>query len=373
MSARPDAIVVGAGVVGCAVTYALARAGLQVHVLDAGFPAGGTTAAGMGHIVVMDDSEAQFTLTAKSRDLLEAVAARLTPAAEYDRCGTLWVARNDDELAAAHARQAYYTTRGVAAEVLDSPSLRAAEPNLAQSLAGALHVPGDIVIYPPALAWWLLDQAVEHGATVQRDVRVGPIDATSVRTHGGGMEAGLVVNAAGAAAPQLTAGLPIVPRKGHLAITDRVPGLCRHQLVELGYLASAHTMSDESIAFNLQPRRTGQLLIGSSRELVGWDASLDRGVLSRMLARAAAFVPAIESVPIIRAWTGFRPATPDKLPLIGQWHDGVWIAAGHEGLGIATALGTAELLAALVTGSTLPFDATPFTPTRVMNDVEVHA
>jgi glycine/D-amino acid oxidase-like deaminating enzyme len=185
------------------------------------------------------------------------------------------------------------------------------------------------------------------------------------------LEAGLVLNAAGAAAASLTPGLPLIPRKGHLAITDRYPGFCRHQLVELGYLQSAHTLSTESVAFNVQPRRTGPILIGSSRELVGWDARVNRRVLGRMLARAAAFLPGLASLSTIRSWVGFRPATPDKLPLIGAWErvPGLWIAAGHEGLGITTSLGTARLLADLILGRSPALDPTPFAPGRAQATV----
>jgi glycine/D-amino acid oxidase-like deaminating enzyme len=176
------------------------------------------------------------------------------------------------------------------------------------------------------------------------------------------------VNAAGARAAQLTPGLPIVPRKGHLAITDRAPGFVRHQLVELGYLTSAHQMTSESVAFNVQPRTTGQVLIGSSRELVGWDDSTNRRLLRQMLERAVNFMPALSRLSVIRTWTGFRPATPDKLPLIGRWDpvDGLWIAAGHEGLGITTSVGTARILCDLVLGRPTPFDVSAFAPTRVL-------
>jgi glycine/D-amino acid oxidase-like deaminating enzyme len=164
----------------------------------------------------------------------------------------------------------------------------------------------------------------------------------------------------------------VIPRKGHLLITERMPGFVHHQLVELGYLASAHTMDAASTAFNVQPRATGQLLIGSSRELVGRDASVNRRVLGEMLSRAVSFLPSLAWAAGVRAWTGFRPATPDKLPLIGAWPAarGVWIAAGHEGLGITTAPGTAAILAALITGRTPPLDAAPYDPARAMPALE---
>ena len=117
---------------------------------------------------------------------------------------------------------------------------------------------------------------------------------------------------------------------------------------------------------NVQPRLTGQLLVGSSRELVGWDASLNRGLCARMLRRATEYLPGLASLMTLRTWIGFRPATPDKLPLVGPWEPGLWIAAGHEGLGVTTAPGTARLLADLVLGRTPEIDASPFDPRREM-------
>jgi glycine/D-amino acid oxidase-like deaminating enzyme len=138
--------------------------------------------------------------------------------------------------------------------------------------------------------------------------------------------------------------------------------------VELGYLTSAHVMTSESVAFNVQPRATGQLLIGSSRELVGWDAAINHAILQRMFRRAIEFMPGLRDLSIIRCWTGFRPATPDKLPLIGRWDPtpGLWVAAGHEGLGITTSLATARLLVDQIMGRATGIDAAPYLPSRVL-------
>jgi glycine/D-amino acid oxidase-like deaminating enzyme len=338
-----DAIIVGAGIVGAACAYYLAQEGIAVAVIDAEFAGAGATAAGMGHIVVLDDDP----LSVYSQGLLWALDP---PGIGLDRCGTLWVAETPDQLSAASAK------RG--AEILDEHALREAEPALRPGLAGALLVRNDGVVYQPSLTRWLLDRAREAGAIVREHVRVDRIDS---------LKAEVIVNAAGAAAPSLTPGLPIIPRKGHLVVTDRVPGLCRHQIVELGYVQSAHTLGDASVAFNVQPRSTGQVLIGSSRELVGWDASINRDVLGRMLRRAVSFVPALAEVPALRTWTGFRPATPDHRPFIGVWPNmpRLWIAAGHEGLGITMALGTGRLLTDLICGRAPGIDPTPYSPARV--------
>jgi glycine/D-amino acid oxidase-like deaminating enzyme len=341
---------------------------MRVLVLDARYPAGGSTAAGMGHLVVMDDTPEQLALTALSTTLWRELAAELPREVEYEPCGTIWVAADGEQLEAVRAKHRLYAERGIASEVLDARALADLEPNLRSGLAGGLLVPGDGVLYQPRMTLWLLARARDAGAEVRSGCRVDRIGEHAVHCGGEVLRADVIVNAAGAEAPSLTPGLPIVPRKGHLAITDRYPGFVRHQLVELGYLASAHTMTTESVAFNVQPRATQQVLVGSSRELVGWDASTNRRVLAKMLARASEFMPALASLSVIRTWTGFRPATPDKLPLIGAWPAtaGLWIAAGHEGLGITTSLGSARLLADLIAGRTPPIDATAFAPTRAL-------
>jgi glycine/D-amino acid oxidase-like deaminating enzyme len=215
-----DAIVVGAGVVGAAVADALSAEGISVTVLDSSFAAGGTTAAGMGHIVVMDDSDEQFALTSYSRQLLDELRDEVSTRAEYERCGTLWVAEDDEQLEIVRAKHAYYGAHGVRTEILDAAGLREAEPNL-KPLAGALRVPDDGVLYPPGLARVLLDRAVTRGCTVRTRVQVEAIEPNAVIANGERKSADIIVNAAGAAAPLLTPGLPIVPRKGHLVITDR--------------------------------------------------------------------------------------------------------------------------------------------------------
>ncbi len=365
-ASAPSVIVVGAGVIGAACAEALAEAGCRVSVLDAAFPGAGVTGAAMGHLVVMDDSEAQFALTSYSRGLWTERASALPAPLEDDACGTLWVAADDDELGLVQWKAAYYQDRGVEVEVHDARARREAEPRLRHGLVGALRVPGDRVVYPPAAARLFLQRAQAAGARVELGARVATLGAGRVSYKGGWLEADLVVNAAGPGASWLTPGLPIAPRKGHLVITDRYPGFLRHQVVELGYLKSAHTLTAESVAMNVQPRKTGQLLVGSSRELVGWDASLNRPLLARMLRRAAEYLPALPLLAALRSWTGFRPATPDKLPLIGMWEPGLWVAAGHEGLGVTTALGTARLLADLALGRKPAIDAAPYDPRRKM-------
>lgn len=369
MSETFDAVIVGGGIVGCSCAYYLSMDLPRIALVEPGPIGGGATAAGMGHLVVMDDSEPQFALTKLSCELWRELRPELPGSVEFENAGTLWVAADDEEMAHVPAKADFYHQRGLAAEVLDAQSLAEAEPNLREGLAGGLRVSGDSVIFPMPAAAWLLEQAVRRG-TLRIRARAVSIGRDVLLSDGARLEAPILINAAGDHAHELTAGLPIQPRKGHLVITDRYPGYVRHQLVELGYLKSAHSMDTESVAFNVQPRATGQLLIGSSRQFVGWEPSVKARMVAKMLGRALAYMPGLAKLKTIRTWTGFRAATPDKLPLIGAWPEtpGHWIAAGHEGLGITTSLASGKLLADLVSGRAPCLDPSPFSPAR-----KVHA
>jgi D-hydroxyproline dehydrogenase subunit beta len=365
---NPDILIVGAGIVGAACAAECARAGLKVLVLDRGPVGGGTTAAGMGHVVVMDDSPAQFALTAYSRRLWLELAPQLPPEVEYDPCGTIWVAADEQEMAAVRRKEACYREGGVNAEVLDGPALARAEPNLRRDLAGGLRVPDDAVLYPPAAASFLLTMARAAGAELRigADVRALSPSGGVRLSDGTHLAAELVVNAAGPWSPALTPELPVWKRKGHLVITDRYPGFVRHQIIELGYLKSAHAVAADSVAFNIQPRRTGQMLIGSSRQFDADGTEIEQPILDRMLRRALEYLPTLGRLSAIRCWTGHRAATSDKLPLIGPSGEGdkLWLATGHEGLGITTSLGTGRLLADRLLGRPSEIPGDPYLPTR---------
>jgi glycine/D-amino acid oxidase-like deaminating enzyme len=370
-----DAVVVGAGIVGAACADELARRGLQVAVVDRDIVGSGATAAGMGHIVVMDDSDAQFALTRYSQQLWQELRPSLPEDVEYDQCGTIWVAADEEEMIEVRRKQDYYGKRRVPTQVLDAQALRSLEPNLRSGLAGGLLVPEDGVLYPPCAARFLLSRAQESGVKVRLDVVVAQIGQGRIEFGDGSkMLAEVIVNAAGASAPELTPGLEIQKRKGHLVITDRYPGFVRHQLVELGYLKSAHSTTADSVAFNVQPRRTGQILIGSSRQYGAEHKAVDNFMLVRMLQRAQEYMPGLAQMSTVRTWTGFRAATPDKLPLIGQstGDKTVFLATGHEGLGITTSLGTARLLADQITGKKSEIPIEPYLPSRTVKE-HVHA
>lgn len=373
-----DVLIVGAGIVGCACARECAQAGLRVGLVEGNVPGGGATAAGMGHVVVMDDSPAQLDLTRYSRTLWQQSIPTLPDAVEYQTSGTLWVAVDEEELAEIHAKQSTYAAVGVRAEILNQAEVAAEEPKLRPGLAGGLLVPDDGVIYPPAATGWLLEQAIAFGATLLQGPPAVSASKGELRlADGTTLHSDRIVLATGTDCSLLPT-LPIKKRKGHLLITDRYPNFLHHQLVELGYLKSAHAIEADSVAFNIQPRRTGQLLIGSSRQHGNEDPQSDAGILSQMLKRAQSYMPDLARVSGLRIWTGFRAATPDKLPLIGPAYGlsddrTLWLAAGFEGLGITNALGAARLLTDQMLGRASEIDAAPYLPQRISTSAAVHA
>ena len=344
-----DVIVIGAGIVGAACARACARAGLRTLVVDRDSPASGATAAAMGHIVVMHDSPAQWALTRYAQQLWRALRPHLPAAAEYNELGTLWIAADEAEMAEAERKHRFLFENEMPSSILGAAALRDAEPNLRPGLTGALLVPQDSVLCPPVAAAAFLAEAEALGARRIQGHATYAAEGEVRLATGQSLHAPAIVLATGAAIALLPGPGLLRPRKGHLLLTEPCPGLVRRQVVELGYLASAHSSSADSVACNLQPRASGQLLVGSSRQFGDEDPAIRPELLARMLARAVEYLPALATLSTARAWTGFRAATPDKLPLIGPaisicGDSTLHLATGHEGLGITTSLATAELL-----------------------------
>ena len=235
------------GIVGAACAAEFVASGMKVALIEPKVIGGGATAAGMGHLAVMDDSEPQFALTRYSQLLWKELAARLPADAEYLPCGSIWIAADEEEMCEVSRkfRRFYSAQRGVPAEVLNGRELAAAEPNLRGGLAGGLLLGDDSVVYAPCAARFLVEEARRGGLDVVAGRTVMEFGDGAVRVW---MTAVRWAHRwwppcwlrARASAGKMVPGIAIQPRKGHLLITDRYPGFLRHQLIEFGYLKSAH-------------------------------------------------------------------------------------------------------------------------------------
>lgn len=360
-----DLIVVGGGIVGASCAEAAVSQGLRTCLIEAHVIGGGATAAGMGHLVCMDEDPAEMALSRLSLTQWERFAS--DPDAEFSRCGTLWVARESADTAQIPARVRRLCDGGGRARAIGPDELYELEPELAPGMAGGMLV-DEAVVYPPRVARKLVALAVRNGLHVYARRCVRNLLSSGVRLDDGTRLTGPVLLTTGIDTPRLVPGLPIFPRRGHLLITERYPGLLRHQVLEMGYADSAHGGDSVSVAFNVQPRPTGQILVGSSRESAVGEPEVSMRMLRRMLERAFDFMPRLRELRVLRAWTGLRPATPDGRPCLGSMpgHPDLWIAAGHEGLGVTTALGSARLVLDLILGRTPAIDPSPYAPARFL-------
>ncbi|GGS18428.1 oxidoreductase [Streptomyces humidus] len=369
-------MVVGAGTVGAACALYAARAGLEVILVDRGPVAGGTTGAGEGNLLVSDKEPGpELRLALLSLRLWQELARDgLARAFEYEAKGGLVVASTPDALASLTDLAAGQRAAGVDAVPVDAHELRDLEPHLAAGLAGGMLYPQDAQVMPALAAAHLVRASgarLETGRTVTRILR-GPDGAVrGVRTDRGDLRAPAVVNAAGTWGGDVAAlagvALPVLPRRGFVLVTEPLPPRVRHKVYAADYVAD---VASDSAALQTSPvvegTAAGPVLVGASRERVGFDRSFSLPAVRALAAGATRLFPFLEHVRAMRAYAGFRPYMPDHLPAVGPDPrvPGLFHACGHEGAGIGLATGTGLLIAQCLAGGSPELDLSPLRPDR---------
>jgi glycine/D-amino acid oxidase-like deaminating enzyme len=387
MQASADVVVIGGGIVGAACAYTLCQAGLHVHLVERHFPASGTSRACDGLVLAWDKSSpAELSLARASAALWSELAQTLELDFEYARTGTVLVAENEAGVAYSQARVEAMQAADIQAEPLDAPGLRTLEPNLAPDLPGGAFFPEDAQLDPRRATLALLAAARQRGLVLHPHAEVTAISrsakddgrVTGVITPAGPIAAETVVCAAGAWSSRLAGlvglELPIRPRQGHILVTAKAPGLIRHPLLEGGYAATVQSAAEDlQVALVAELTAGGTLLVGSSRQFVGFDRRVSLPVMRAVAARALRFLPALAGVSVIRSYAGLRPWSPDHLPLVGPVPEvpGFYLAAGHEGAGIGLAPITGRLIADWILGAELPPFAREVRPERFGTLVDV--
>lgn len=373
-------VVVGAGIVGAACALALSADGHSVTVLDRGGVGAGTTSRGEGNILISDkDPGPEFDLTRWSARLWRELGAELgADDLELEAKGGLVVATDEASAAGLAAFAERQATAGVAVEPVAASALWSFEPHLAPGLAGGMYYPEDQQVQPVRAAAALLRGARRRGAVVRFGVRVTGIRTdprgavTGVLSDAGPIDADVVVNAAGTwggtLAERFGAPVPVLPRRGFILVTEPLPPMTvRHKVYSADYTANVAS-SDAGLQTSVVVEATsaGTVLIGASRERVGFDLKIDYDVVRVLAAQAVRLFPLLKDISLLRVYRGFRPYCPDHLPVIGSDPrvPGLMHACGHEGAGIGLAPATGALIADLVAGRAPEVDPTPFRPDR---------
>lgn len=382
-------VVVGAGIVGASCALAAARAGCDVVVLDRGQVGSGTTSRGEGNILVSDKSPGpELDLALVSRRLWQSWADQIgAEALEFDAKGGVVVATQPEAMAPLRELAAGQRAAGV--EVVEVDDLLLLEPHLAPELPGGLHYPQDAQVQPVLAAAAILGEARRMGARFRPGTEVVGArrgnggHLLSVRcADGTEVPADAVVNAAGTWGGRVGAALgaevPVLPRKGFILVTEPMSSVVHHKVYSADYVANVAAATEGlETSTVVESTRGGTILIGASRERVGFDRSMNAGTVAQLAAGAVRLFPGLRHAQLMRVYRGFRPYCPDHLPVVGPdpRAPGVVHACGHEGAGIGLAPVTGELVAAHLTGAdaqaTVGVDPAPYLPDRLVAQVPI--
>jgi sarcosine oxidase subunit beta len=368
-------LVIGAGIIGSAIACFAVRAGHEVIVLERGAPASGTSSRCEGNILVSDkDRGPELALARYSLDLWTGELAEHARSWEFEKKGGLIVASRPASLAALNTLVA--GQGDLVTHTLDASQVREIEPHLSGAVIGGVLYPQDSQVQPMLAAAHLLRLARAGGADLRTHTPVTDFvrrgdRVRGVRTPAGDLEADAVINATGTWAGDLAAlagvSVPVLPRRGYVLVTEPLPPLVHHKVYAAEYVGDVGS-SDGALQSSpvVEGTPAGTVLIGSSRERVGFDQSVSTAAIARIAQGAVDLFPRLARARILRHYHGFRPYCPDHLPVIG--HDprapGLWHASGHEGAGIGLSVGTAKLLVQALSGETPDLDLTPFAPER---------
>lgn len=384
MSRPTDVIIIGAGAVGAACAYFAAIAGLRVRVIERAQIVSGTTSACEGNLLVSDkEAGHELDLSLYSQNVWRTDLAEFASLWEFESKGGLVVSRTEGgakSLAELTVRQ-----RAAGIDVTDvaADGLAEFEPNITSDLSGGAFYPQDAQVQPMMLTAELLRMARERGAIVNVQTEVTGFirdgdRVTGVHTDRGDFSAGAVINAAGTWAGVIAdlagVSVPVLPRRGFILITEPLPPTVFHKVYAGEYVAATQS-SDEGLQTSpvIEGTQSGTVLIGSSRERVGFDRTVSLPVLSQLAREAAELFPVLANVKVMRSYLGFRPYCSDHLPVIGAdtRAPGLWHACGHEGAGIGLAPATAKLIVQGILGQTPDLNLEPFAPHRFSEGAHV--
>lgn len=380
-----DVIIVGAGIIGAACARALASAGLGVTVIDRGTTAGGTSAACEGNLLLSDKGPghelvlAQYAATlwrGAVTDLGEQLGDGF-PSVEFDPKGGLVVATTTAGAGPLLDFAASQRRSGVDAREIDPREARRLEPDLTACIEAAVYYPEDAQVQPTIATEALMASARLDGARLLENTPVlGPLldsagSLIGVTTPAGELRGGRVLVAAGPwsreVAGLLGVHLPVRPRRGELLVTTRMRHRIFHKVYDADYVGAVGSDDDTlQTSSVVESTESGTVLIGSSRQQVGFDARFRVDVLSEIAAKAIRLFPFLANAAVMRSYGGFRPFMPDHLPIIGEdpRMPGLWYATGHEGAGIGLSLATAEIIRDLMQGLPTRIDAAPYSASR---------
>ena len=382
-------LIIGGGVIGASIAYHLVRADAAVRVtlVEQGDPASGSSGACDGLVFMQSKKPGiHLELALESRKRFRALQKELPLDMEYRETGGLVVIENEAEFKAMEQFTAEQQAIGLDVRLLDKAQALELEPALAATIAGATHSPEDAQVNPITLTLGLIQGARQNGAKILTHTRVTEFitqgnRVTGVKTTRGDLSADITLIAggalSGALAKKLDLDFPIQPRRGQIVVTQATRPLISHCMISASYIAAKfdpELAAKAGQGISLEQADNGNLLLGSTREFVGFNRENTPEGLRSILKKTCTVIPALRDLDIIRTFAGLRPFTPDGMPLLGAVDgvEGLYTAAGHEGDGIALSPVTGALMADYILGRRdglhTRFDLSAFSPNRFTSE-----
>lgn len=376
---RPHIIIIGGGVIGASIACFLSRVDARVTLIEKDEPASGSSGACDGLVFLQSKRPGvHLTMALASLTLFDSLQTQLPVNIEFRRSGGMVVIETDAEMRSMETYVRAQQATGLDVRLLDRDQALALEPNLSPGIKGCTFSPIDAQVNPIKLTLGFVLEARKNHVTVMTRTQVlgiltKGVTVTGVRTDRGEIRGDVVVNAAGAMAGRvcdmLDISLPVLPRRGQIVVTGPARPVIRHCLISARYIAAKYDPSPAEQAghgISMEQTGNGNLLLGSTREFAGFNRQTTLSGIRTILCQTAGIVPCIEQLQVIRAFAGLRPYTPDGLPLLGpvKGVNGFFMAAGHEGDGIALSPVTGRLMADLLLEKQVAMPLEAFSPDR---------
>ena len=382
-----DVIIIGGGIIGSSVAWQLARRKKKVLVIERKDVCSGSAGATDGVVGYHTKKPGlQLDLAVQSIEMFRTLNRDLETNVEYGlEAGGMQPVEDKDQWDMLASMAAEQRKSGVDIRMITAEEACSIEPNLNPDIYGALWSPTGGKVNPLAMTFGFARAAKRLGAVYLTETEVTHIlteggRAVGVNTSAGEFRADCIVDAAGAWAGKVAAlagiDLPIRPRKGQLLITEPIGPFLRATVQCAMYNVikfRPETIKDPAVlklgsSLSIEQQESGGLIIGGTREFADFEEENTFEAVETMVKRAVRFFPALKDVSIIRCFSGFRPYTPDGLSMMGEVRTlpGFYMAAGHEGDGIALSPITGRLMAELITDGKTSYDITPFSPNRFL-------
>lgn len=371
---KAEAVVIGGGVIGTAIAYSLAKKGVKACLLDRfDIGAGTTSSAAAAALLQTKTSAAKLDLASKSLALLDDLHEELERSFEFEHSGSLLVASTEAELSVVQDMIGKLQSLGLDVSFVEGDEARSIMPILGPGIVGASYSPRDAKVNPMELVVAQARAAERLGASLYTFTEVRGIERRgekilSVITDKGKILTDTIINAAGVWSSEIAkmAGidLPITPLKGELLISETMPPMMQGTLISAKYLLSKSNLEagagtdkpKRSVGITLVQLDHGNFLIGSTRQVAGYDRRSTYAGIRELCRQVVELVPSMVDIHIIRSYAGLRPVTPDGMPVIGRARDlpGFITAAGHGGDGLVLSAISAEMASATYLGDNFP-------------------